>query len=208
MTYEEKYFQMRRKFILKTIDLYNSTSSYPDIEIKKEYKEFDEFLGTPEICTECGGLCCKHFPCLFSPYDFIDVNNIEYMKKILDLGIITIGKSCYDDSLVLRPRGIKDKKTIVNTRLPLHNRCILFGPTGCLLNSNYRPSEALLFYAKSLNNHLEIYSTGDCIDDWINYQDSLNKLAEIYKKTKTEVLIPPEPELVKKLTRRIAGYKR
>ena len=206
MTYEEKYLNLKRDFVLKTIRLHNKTDNR-QIHIPRKFQTFDDFLSTPEICSKCGGKCCKHFPCLFSPYDFIDVNNIDYMKNILDIGIICIAKSCYDNTLVLRPRGIKDKKKIVSTRLPLDNKCILYSETGCMLSSSYRPAEALLYYAQTIDNHIPIYHTSDCTEDWQKYHDSMKILYDYYRLINSPILREPEPKQVKTLTRRIAGYK-
>lgn len=208
MTYNEKYILLRKKFILKEITLYNNTHSLNKFDINDTNFNIDEVLGTPEICQECDGKCCKYYPCLFSPYDFIDINSIDYMSRIIETGLICIGKSCYDNNLVLRPRGIKDKKKIVNTRLSVDNRCILFGPKGCMLTSAFRPAEALLYYAKSVDYHLSIYHTSECVDDWSYYQDILQKLYEKYKNVKTSILYEPTEVDVLKLTKAIAGYKK
>ena len=46
---------------------------------------FDNFKS--ELCKECYGesCCCYRYPCIFLPDDFYDINNLEYMKKILDI---------------------------------------------------------------------------------------------------------------------------
>ena len=206
MTYEEKYKKHKREFVLKTIEFHNNTSHEP-IEIKKDFQTYEDFLNTPEICAKCGGKCCQHYPCLFSPYDFLDVTNIEYMKRIIELGIICIAKSCYDNTLVLRPRGIKDKKKIVSTRLPLNNRCILYSETGCMLSSDFRPSEALLYYAKSEDYHIPIYHTSDCTEDWQLFHDQMKILYYTYKYVNSPIRETPTESQVLKLTRRISGYK-
>ena len=207
MTYEDKYNQKRKKFILRIINLYNLTSNENKFDIDKKNFDIEKTIATPEICAKCGGKCCKFFPCLYSPYDFLYVDNVEYMSNILDTGLLCIAQSCYDTNLVIRPRGIKDKKNIVSTRLPHENQCILFGETGCMLSSNYRPAEALLYYAKSKDYHIPIYDTYECVEDWAMHQEVLNKLYDIYKNIKSPVLSNPEPEQVLKLTKRIAGYK-
>ena len=207
MTYEEKYNLKRKKFLLKAIELYNITSNENKLDVNEKNFDIEKTINTPEICAKCGGKCCKHFPCLFSPYDFLDVDNIDYMTSILDTGLICIGQSCYDNNLVLRPRGLKDKPQIVSTRLPLNNQCILYSEAGCMLSSNYRPAEALLYYAKSEDYHIPIYDTYECIEDWSMHQNILKELYNYYKNKKSPILYNPDPNQVLKLTRKIAGYK-
>ena len=202
MTYEEKYILLRKKFILKTINIHNNTSSHQKFDINNLNFNIDEILGTPEICAKCGGACCKHYPCLFSTNDFLDVNDIDYMSRILDTGLVCIGQSCYDNNLILRIRGIKDKKSIVNTRLSSENTCLLFGKEGCMLPSEFRPAEALLYYAQTIDYHISIYDTADCIEDWSIHQDVLKTLYEKYKRIKIPIPYNPTKEDAMKLTKK------
>ena len=73
----------------------------------------------PEWCSVCKGGCCKSFPCTFSPEDFIDVTNIDYMKKLIETGVIVISPLNFmNDIYCIRARGFKDLDSPVTGSCP------------------------------------------------------------------------------------------
>lgn len=152
MSLEEQYLIHKKKELIKLVNIHNNraididhfeiTSNYSDLDIEKTFC-------APSICEGCGN-CCKQFPCAFSPNDFLDINNLEYMLNILNTGLVVLAVSYNMKNVYLRPRGLADEKLISTILLDSKiangdNPCILHTKNGCLLDPQYRPSEGLLY---------------------------------------------------------------
>lgn len=57
----------------------------------------EKIFSAPQMCKECGGRCCKHFGCVFSPDDFYVLKHsfskkerLQYLKHFLKRGYACI----------------------------------------------------------------------------------------------------------------------
>ncbi len=179
MTEEEYYALWKRKTLL--------------LEIKNQRK-IDEScventLCDYHLCQLCGGDCCQSYPCAFSPFDFLDLRNLNYMRPILNTGIVCI-RPVRSNNFILRVRGYEEKNTIIAKNRHKINPCILASDKGCLLPTLYRPSEGLLFvpYLKNQKiKHSILYSMNTCIQEYAFYKKVLNQLYSEYKSKKIPI---------------------
>lgn len=156
-------------------------------ERKHIVKEFNIEQDTnPELCSKCGGQCCKKCGCHFSPDDFSEIS-FEFLKKELEKGYISIDYvhrnmciSC-NGGYILRMRNIN--APIVDTGLK-RSPCILLTENGCKLDYFHRPSGAKLLIPSEDKNHVftceSKYSIEQCCIEWIPYQNILFKLADFF----------------------------
>lgn len=213
MTLEEQYVAKRRKQILKL--LYAQAYKH-NIRIDSSINvgNLEKHLCNQEICSKCGSKCCNNFPCIFAPIDFVDIKNLEYMRRILNTGAVCIRLlNCNKDDLIIRVRGYADGNAIALYTDDYSydykkNRCILQNSCGCLLSLNYRPMEGIMYIPRSNEwNHLTMLTIYDLEKMWKQYQDVLKQLFSEYRAVKLPLPEKPE-ENAKKLIRSLAGYKR
>ncbi|MBR4351162.1 MAG: hypothetical protein IKP98_02965 [Bacilli bacterium] len=162
-------------------------------------------------CAKCKGNCCSNYPCTLSPREFIDINNIEYMKNVLDIGVLAIAPgNILCKYYIIRPRGSKDLDTIVTGYVEAPNSCILQGPKGCILDPLFRPTDGLLLMPERHYKEIKCvphYSEFKVMEDWLKYQDVLRELRKIYKDK--EIDMPPaNEETAKKYTLAMLGCKK
>ena len=149
-----------------------------------------------ELCSKCKGACCRNFPCSFSPDDFVDINDIEYMKSVLDSGYFIISAfsiyespSRYELVYYIRCRGLMDDNTIVSTRSPYENECIFHNEKGCSLDFYSRPSEGALLIPSERRYGLGVcensYDYKKQIEDWRKCRSIMNTLIDYYKDNKS-----------------------
>lgn len=160
--------------------------------IKDKNIHLDKFLNK-EKCNKCKGCCCKSCPCGYSPREFINLNDIDYMKNILDLGILCIDELVLPYTapfLTIRIRGKSDNNIFMSNNFK-HNECILLSENGCMLSDEERPIEGLLLYPKDnafgLNECYSMYDYNTKINDWEKYQESLKILKEYYINRKVPI---------------------
>ena len=67
----------------------------------------------PEMCKKCKNVCCKRFPCAFSPEEFLDLENTNYMLELLKTGLIILAP-INKNILGIRARGIEDPSKIIS----------------------------------------------------------------------------------------------
>ena len=165
-----------------------------------------EFATDDILCKTCKGACCKNFPCAFSPDDFADINDLDYMKKLLDTGYFVIDSFLsYNNEKIyyLRLRGKKDKKVILIKKYIISNKCI-FHKRKCLLDFYIRPTGGALLIPrnsrKGLGTCYNEYTFREQVDDWKAYQNVLVDLIKYYEDKKIKV---PRESKVYKLERLI-----
>lgn len=164
------------------------------------------------LCSKCKGACCMGTPCGFSPDEFIDITDIDYMKSILDTGFLAIAElSLLENVLYIRPRGFRDLDTIYTGFVGYDNECIFLNDNGCILNSIYRPSEGLLLVPspKRFGSGIcqDNYQSKDLVKDWKKYRKTLLELKKIYKNK--EIAKPEINEKnIKKYELKILGLKK
>ena len=195
----EEYINLKKENIIKLVK--------KDDKISLDKENVFEKLQTTEVCKKCKGYCCTFFPKVFSPSDFLDLNDFEYLKSILDTGLINV--QLIDEMWVLRPRG----KIITNSIISYneyYNSCILYDSNiGCMLPVEFRPTGCLLFLigksktkTPSCEKHINLYSKELYLKDYEKYQNTLKKIyLEYYEK---QILIGDvNSERVNKLVRTI-----
>ena len=164
-----------------------------------------------DVCDKCKGECCQNSPCVMSPNEFVNINDMDYMKNVLDTGVLTIApcnEGC--NFYVIRPRGVKDLDTIVTGFVEYNNSCILQGENGCVLEPLFRPTGGLLLIPKEQYGEIKCvqhYSDFKTIEDWKKHQKVLKELIEIYRNVEIEKPKATE-ETVKKYKLALLGCKK
>lgn len=147
-----------------------------------------------EVCTECGGKCCKCMGCQFSPDDFKDLS-FEGLKKEIDKGYISID---WWDGNPFGPEDTRDIRKAYYLRIRNLNRnrtskapivdaswggcCCLLTDTGCPFTFEERPMGAKMLMPGDTveDNCKEGYSKDQCARDWYKYDDILYQLEDYY----------------------------
>lgn len=191
MSKEAEYLEHKKKTIINIIKSYNIWQDwYSKFEIDEENLDIDAF-SYPNYCNGCGA-CCRHFPCAYSPNDFLDITDLDYMRKILNTGVVTIMYYNNFSPLIIRNRGVYDSNRIACADIDTYNSCILHTEGGCMLPPVYRGSNGLLYLRKDDGYHRTIYGEKDFgyLYEYANpfYQESLRKLYEEYR----NVVIPTD----------------
>ena len=160
-----------------------------------------------DICKNCiqGDCCCNKYPCIFSPNDFIDITNIDYMKSILDTGLIYVNIAKNSNFFTIRPIG---KREIYSEPRYQNNACVFYSIfTGCMLDDYMRPTQGLLLIAQKdlFSKCNALYTKEDIYNDYKPYQDILKELYR-YQLSINHYIEPEEKEeKVKQLVKRITG---
>lgn len=135
-----------------------------------------------EICSKCGGRCCKKSGCVYSPKDFKDTSFKALLAK-LEEGNISITSTIKFQKLkngilfpviylYLRARNID--RPVVDL-LSLKSGCSKLSSTGCEYNFDSRP-----YYGKTLIPG-EVCKNPELINaipEWQSYQKVLSKLVK------------------------------
>ncbi|MBR3153109.1 MAG: hypothetical protein IKF52_05900 [Clostridia bacterium] len=160
----------------------NYFSNDPYIAIK-DYN--DKINLNSEICSNCGGKCCKKCGCHFSPYDFKEIS-FEYLKEEIKKGYISIDNIDGDDFFIrgfiyiLRARN-KNSPIVDTDRYLATFPCILWDEkNGCKLNYEKRPSGGKLLIPVKNGNCYSRYDIEDCAREWLPYQKILKELVEFF----------------------------
>ncbi len=218
MTKEEQYIEHKKQNLIRLVDAYNEVA--PDDKkfqiIDRNNLDIEKNFCKPQICRYCGR-CCVGFPCAFSPNDFLDITDIDYMKNILDTGLICISNVYKTKTLILRPRGYYDRGIVSFHPIIVpdeDNPCIFrsLNCKGCLLPTEYRPSQGLLRippnkvgFMMHASPHINMYVMANYEEDYQPYQEVLNYLVSEYKYTSFPInKISPEEDpqkLIKALIR-------
>ena len=154
-------------------------------------------------CISCQGKnCCQHFPCAFSPEEFLDINNVFYMRELLETGVIVLSKRISIRIRIpyIRPRGIYDSHKLITARTSGGNTCSLLTSNGCLFDPLFRPTEGLLTIPKKLNC-FECYGYEQLKRDWTQYKESMYALMKACKGINVENknITPEDVEKYKRL---------
>lgn len=211
MTIEENYINGRRKVIERKVSEFCYAHGGLPFSFPKDDDSFFSCFTDQEICATCSNCCCAVHPCKYSPYDFIDITDINYMSSILDLGLLCISESIDNGLLLIRPRGYADSDTLVSMfadyKSSFRNPCIMQSQTGCLLSKYHRPTEGLLYIPFSEYDHVVLYTERKIEKDYYPYQDALRSLYHKYRNVNMPIKAPTLNQ-VRSLTRKISGYKR
>lgn len=179
--YEQKRYKYIIDYINQLKEMYGD-KVFP-FEMTQNTVNLEKMFCNSKLCSSCGE-CCATAPCIFSPYDFLDIQNMEYMKNILNTGFLCISVSPNDDkTLILRPRGRKDTTSIYSWTSSSHNHCILENGEGCMLPVQYRPFQGLMQIPYVRNGflfHKNLYSDDDLEYDYKPFQQLLKTLMYEY----------------------------
>ncbi|MBE6161274.1 MAG: hypothetical protein E7158_03540 [Firmicutes bacterium] len=190
MTTEEIYLNKKKEYLVKKVKAYNEMA----VENKKINLDSENpycSLCNKEICKKCKGYCCALKPKFFSPNDFYDISDLNYMREILNIGLISIFLN--GEKWVIRPRGLLDKETIISYN-PYYNSCCFYDyDKGCRLPMEYRPTECLLFINlkdrstyPAYEKHIDLYSD-KALYEYEIYQKYLQQLYEEYYNKKIDL---------------------
>lgn len=138
-----------------------------------------------EICSVCGGKCCKKSGCDYAPTDFKDLG-INHLYEILMGGKISIvstiklerlpnGKKIANPILLLRARNIE--RPIVDL-LSMKKTCSQLTETGCSYSYEERPSGGKNLIPVSNGICYPSIPPTDILDSWSSYQKTLSKLVK------------------------------
>ena len=211
MTKEEAYIKHKKKNIIRLVNKYNKRASHDNsFQINENNLDLENTFCNPKRCKGCGE-CCQKFSCVFSPGDFLNITDLDYMRNILNSGIVCISSTSHG-TLILRPRRKKDDKQIVSITTDSYS-CLLHSSHGCLLPAAYRPSEGLLYYP-SKYGHIVMYEDEQTEDEYAEYQNILWELFHEYNDQVIPIdIIEDESGFVhcteedaRSLAKRLAGY--
>lgn len=137
-----------------------------------------------DICSKCGGYCCKKSGCDYLPSDF---DNLSYNStlEILSSGNISIvaalefselkdGKLVVVPFLYLRARN-KDRDVV--DLLSIKNTCSMLTKDGCSYDINNRPSGGALLIPMENGR---CYREAIDMSIWDNYQKVLSRVVKRY----------------------------
>lgn len=210
MSREEKYLEHKKETLIKLVDIYNEQpfSTKPFLINHTDFN-LEKTFCTPERCKDCGE-CCETFPCTFSPNDFLDINDLDYMRAILDTGIVCISKISTRNNYVLRVHGYADYPYVVSLTYDSilgngYNPCLLNSKVGCLLPADYRPSEGLLYYRLENGEHLSMYNKYDFAKDYDSCQEVLEVLYREYRQREISKKMITDEENVKRFLKCMRG---
>ena len=166
---------------------------YPTLpyrSIKKDYS-ISKNVNT-EICSKCGGKCCKRCGCHFSPDDFQEIS-FDFLKNELEKGYISI--DYVDGEMIYREFGVYILR-VRNQDAPIvdlgykRSPCVLLTEKGCKLDYEHRPtggkllipsSERLSIFGVIERRCTSTYSIDKCCYEWESHQKLLHDLAEYFK---------------------------
>ena len=164
---------------------------YPKLEYRSVKKDYDVSKNVnSEVCSKCGGYCCKRCGCHFSPDDFEDVS-FEGLKKEIEKGYISIdyvdGEEIYQRIGVYILRIRNEGAPIVDLGGG-RTKCILLTEKGCKLDYEHRPSGGKLLIPSSVLSNGKInllcksrYDIRDCCYEWLPHKKVLKKLVEYFQ---------------------------
>ena len=204
MNEERRYLEHKKKTIIDLVNKYNSTS-----DKEHQFEIDEENLDIKKIfCSNCKGCekCCSKFPCVYSPRDFLDITDLNYMRKILDTGVVAIVRYNNRYPLIIRNKGIYDEDNVACRDIDRYNTCVLLRENGCMLPDIYRASEGLL-YVRREYGHIVLYDEDDYLKEYDNfaYQKALkilyieykdvvvHKTSDVIYDKEKDIFIPKEP---------------
>lgn len=150
--------------------------------IKKEYNISRDV--NSEICSECGGECCKRCGCHFSPDDFKEIS-FDFLKTEMEKGYISI--DYVDGEMILESVGVYILRArnqgfpIVDTGYQRGTQCILLTEKGCKLDYEHRPAGGRLLIPAKDKGCRSNYEVEDCCYEWKPYQKILHQLIEYFR---------------------------
>lgn len=138
-----------------------------------------------EICSKCGGKCCKKSGCDYSTKDFSDLSlNAIYQKleegnisivSFLEFNRLPNGRMTCIPFLYLRARNTG--REIVDL-LSFKKQCSMLREDGCAYSVNDRPSGGINLIPSSEGPCRPDINPFDIVREWGSYQKQLRKLVK------------------------------
>ena len=140
-----------------------------------------------DLCKHCKGRCCRNSGCQISPHDLKEITVESICNLIDESNAVSIdwweGNPLIDDYTQERVYflRIKNKDSDVIDPLFGRNECSILTENGCPLPFSYRPKGARDLIPRPYNEDCnELYSKKQCCIDWMEYQDVLSEVYNIY----------------------------
>lgn len=145
----------------------------------------------PELCRKCG-TCCKMCGCHLSPKkDILGEVTEENLRKLLRTGRYTLDliskeyPGVEDDTWIIRIRNKNEESIVQRNARP--GTCILLTENGCRLSYEERPEGGKKLIPVENGGCYSIYTIGDCCEEWIHYQETLEMLAKEFENLKIPI---------------------
>lgn len=139
-----------------------------------------------DICSKCGGKCCKKSGCDYYPED-IKSSAYKDILKILEEGNISV-VSCFQtqkikDKIVINPvlylRARNTNRDIIDL-LSFKTKCMMLTEKGCAYDYENRPTGGKMLVPNENGKcHRDNEELKDFIEKWKPYQKSLEKIVKI-----------------------------
>ena len=158
---------------------------YPTLEYRSLPKDYSYAKNVnSEICSKCGGKCCKMCGCHFSPDDFEEIS-FESLKKEIEKGYISIdlvdGELIYSEINVYILRARNVNSPIVDYDYGERGQCILLTESGCKLDYENRPSGGKLLVPREATKCHQNYTIKNCCYEWLPHKKILKNLADYFE---------------------------
>lgn len=146
-----------------------------------------------ELCSKCGGKCCKQMPGLFIPSDFKLITK-DMLKTMVESGCyIFDGEWNYNvkteqDELLYCIRPATKGESKLNIIVNLHPsslfsyigedfECFYLTENGCELNTNERPHECKMLEPKEVNcKYHGVVNKLEIVKLWRNYSEMIKEI--------------------------------
>lgn len=164
----------------------------------------DEFVNNENknICSECGGCCCKSYAGAYHPADFRHEITEEFLESLFDpvTKISPVSIDWYENfeeygrkGFYIRPRHVGGDEVDPSYGAP----CALLTPTGCSLDWEHRPWQCRAL--KPEKNHACGGHDGKRLaaEAWDQYHDILEK---IYNKYNKDTFTGKKPDIMNLLS--------
>ena len=144
-------------------------------------------LENKELCSRCGGKCCKKSGCDYSVNDFSDKTLAGFIE-ILNEGNISIvssirfsrnrdGKLLVEPILYLRARNIN--RDVIDL-FSMKTTCSMLTDKGCSYDSKHRPSGGLNLIPSETHKCYPYKDPLSIVEGWHSYQRILEKIVKKY----------------------------
>lgn len=139
-----------------------------------------------ELCTKCGGKCCKESGCIYFVNDFSEINE-EIITELLNTNRVSIASDINFElvnnqiklKLILYLRSRNINRDIVDL-ISLKTQCFSLLEDGCYWNDLQRPGSGKSLIPNSKGNCHQSHDLEKEISAWLPYQDLLIMLAQKY----------------------------
>lgn len=186
------------------------------IDDQLEMRDLDNCdIYNSQLCTECGGDCCKRNSCALAPIDLGDSVTEEAILKKLDTGdfmitahfiMVPISRNPIQYSLWIAPyMAARESESGEFNFTARHTSCKHLGPFGCTLDRNHKPCQGILLIPQPFKHCINAMEEPTIL--WKPYRNLLINIVE--KKTGKPISQYVDEELkntVKLLERKIENH--